>query len=125
MNARADSLVGIVNGIDYTEYNPETDEVIARNYTVNTFRKKKKKNKSALQEALGLAVDEHTMMIGIVSRLTDQKGLDLVNYMMDELCQDNIQLVILGTGEEQFPLFRGKVSGQSIGTDVLFGDDVT
>ncbi len=102
MNARADSLVGIVNGIDYTEYNPETDEVIARNYTVNTFRKKKKKNKSALQEALGLAVDEHTMMIGIVSRLTDQKGLDLINYMMDELCQDNIQLVILGTGEERY-----------------------
>ena len=58
------------------------------------------------------------MMIGVVSRLTDQKGFDLVNYVMDELCQDSIQLVVLGTGEERYEnMFRhfawkyqGKVS---------------
>lgn len=102
MNARADSLVGIVNGIDYTEYNPGTDEVIAKKYTVDTFRREKKKNKVALQEKLGLTVDSRKMMLGIVSRLTDQKGLDLVNYMMDELCGDDIQIVILGTGEARY-----------------------
>ena len=100
MNARADSLVGIVNGIDYNEFDPKTDPVIVKKYSVDTFRSEKKKNKSALQKELGLMRDTHKMMIGIVSRLTDQKGFDLVNYMMDELCQDDIQLVVLGTGEE-------------------------
>lgn len=61
----------------------------------------------ALQEELGLEVNPKTMMIGMVSRLTDQKGFDLVAYMMDEMCQDNIQLVVLGTGEAQYEnMFR-------------------
>ena len=118
MNARSNCLSGIVNGIDYEEFNPETDKMIARNYTVENFRKEKKKNKLALQEELGLEVDEKMMMIGIVSRLTDQKGFDLIAYIMDELCQDAIQLVVLGTGEERYEnMFRhfawkyqGKVS---------------
>ena len=118
MNARSNCLSGIVNGIDYEEFNPETDKMITRNYTVENFRKEKKKNKLALQEELGLEVDEKMMMIGIVSRLTDQKGFDLIAYIMDELCQDAIQLVVLGTGEERYEnMFRhfawkyqGKVS---------------
>ena len=61
------------------------------------FRKEKVKNKRALQEELGLRVDDKKMMIGLVSRLTDQKGLDLIAYVMDELCQDDIQFVVLGT----------------------------
>ena len=65
------------------------------------------KNKIALQEELGLEQDHHKMMIGVVSRLTDQKGFDLVAHVFEELCQDDIQLVILGTGEEQYEnLFR-------------------
>ena len=76
MNARAGSLSGIVNGIDYDDYDPETDKHIARNYSVSNFRKEKVKNKLALQEELGLDKDSHVMMIGIVSRLTDQKGFD-------------------------------------------------
>lgn len=79
MNARSNSLSGIVNGIDYEEYNPGTDIHIARNYTVENFRKEKVKNKLALQEQLGLEVDAKKMMIGIVSRLTDQKGFDLID----------------------------------------------
>ena len=107
MRARANSLRGIVNGIDYSDYNPETDSHIAKNYSLKNFRKEKVKNKVALQEELGLAVDPKAMMIGLVSRLTDQKGLDLVAYMMDELCQDNIQFVVLGTGEAQYEnMFR-------------------
>ena len=82
------------------------------------FRKEKIKNKIALQKELGLEENHKTMMIGIVSRLTDQKGFDLVAYVMDELCQDAVQIVALGTGEEQYEnMFRhfawkypGKVS---------------
>ena len=118
MNARANCLSGIVNGIDYEDYNPLTDNKIERNYDVSNFRKEKIKNKIALQKELGLEENHKTMMIGIVSRLTDQKGFDLVAYVMDELCQDAVQIVALGTGEEQYEnMFRhfawkypGKVS---------------
>ena len=102
MNARSNCLSGIVNGIDYDEYNPETDPFLAYNYSVETFRKLKVKNKVALQEELGLEKDPKKMMIGIVSRLTDQKGFDLVEYVMDEMCQDEVQFVILGTGDERY-----------------------
>ena len=102
MCARSNSLRGIVNGIDYHEYNPETDKFLFRNYNAVNFRKEKVKNKLALQEELGLEVDAKKMMIGIVSRLTDQKGFDLIAYVMDELCQDAVQLVVLGTGEERY-----------------------
>lgn len=107
MRARLNSLRGIVNGIDYDEYNPEADSLIVRNYNAKNFRKEKIKNKTALQEELGLEVNPKTMMIGVVSRLTDQKGLDLIAYVMDEICQDNIQLVVLGTGESKYEnMFR-------------------
>lgn len=107
MCARANDLRGIVNGLDYNEWNPETDAQIAKNFNVKNFRKEKVKNKLALQEELGLEVNPKTMMIGIVSRLTDQKGFDLISYMMDEMCQDAVQFVILGTGEERYEnMFR-------------------
>ena len=107
LSARANDLRGIVNGIDYTEFDPATDKLIVKNYNLANFRKEKIKNKIALQEELGLKQDPKAMMIGIISRLTDQKGLDLIAYMMDELCQDNIQLVVIGTGEERYEnMFR-------------------
>ena len=71
------------------------------------YSKEKVKNKIDLQKELGLKQYPKAMMIGIVSRLTDQKGFDLIAYVMDELCQDNIQLVVLGTGEERYEnMFR-------------------
>lgn len=107
MRARANSLRGIVNGIDYDDFNPETDSLIAQTYNAKNFRKEKVKNKRALQAELGLPVDDKKMMIGIVSRLTDQKGFDLIQYVMEELCSDEIQLVVLGTGDEQYEnMFR-------------------
>ena len=107
LNARAHDLRGIVNGIDYDDFNPETDKFIPFPYNANNFRKEKVKNKRALQEELGLERDDKTMMIGIVSRLTGQKGFDLIAYVMDELCRDNVQIVVLGTGEEQYEnMFR-------------------
>ena len=118
--ARAHDLRGIVNGIDYDVFNPETDKYITQNYNAKTFRKEKVKNKLQLQRDLGLNEDPNAMLIGIVSRLTDQKGFDLIAYIMDELCQDAVQIVVLGTGEERYEnMFRhfdwkyhGKVSAQ-------------
>lgn len=107
LQSRAGDLRGIVNGIDYDEFNPETDQYIDHCYNAVNFRKEKIKNKRALQEELGLERDDKKMMIGIISRLTDQKGFDLIHYMMDEMCQDEIQLVVLGTGEEKYEnMFR-------------------
>ena len=127
MRARANCLRGIVNGIDYEVYDPETDALLTNNFSLKNFRKEKVKNKLALQEELGLEKNAKTMMIGIVSRLTDQKGLDLIAYMMDELCQENIQLVVLGTGEERYEnMFRhfawkyqGKVSANIYYSEAL------
>lgn len=107
MRARNNCLSGIVNGIDYNEYNPETEIWISHKYNVENFRKQKVKNKTALQEELGLTVDPKVMMIGMVSRLTDQKGFDLIAYVMDELCQDAVQIVVLGTGDAKYEnMFR-------------------
>ena len=107
LQARSGDLRGIVNGIDYDDFNPETDKYIDHNYNSVNFRKEKIKNKRALQAELGLEQDDKKMLIGIVSRLTDQKGFDLIDYMMDELCQDAVQIVVLGTGEERYEnMFR-------------------
>lgn len=107
LSARSNSLRGIVNGIDYQEFNPETDPYICAKYNAVNFRKEKIKNKRALQAELGLEQDDGKFMIGIVSRLTDQKGFDLIAYIMDELCQEDVQIVVLGTGEERYEnMFR-------------------
>lgn len=107
MRARSNCLCGIVNGIDYEEYNPETDSYLVQPYSAVNFRKEKVKNKLALQEELDLERDGRKFMIGIVSRLTDQKGFDLVECVMEELCDTDTQLVILGTGDPKYEnLFR-------------------
>lgn len=107
LRARRNDLRGIVNGISYTDWNPETDPMIAQNYTAKNVHKKKIVNKTRLQQELGLPVDENKMMIGIVSRLTDQKGFDLVAYKIEELCAGGAQIVVLGTGDEKYEnLFR-------------------
>ena len=128
MRKRANDLRGIVNGIDYDEYNPASDKLIVKNYDASDFRKEKIKNKTALQKELGLAVDAKAMMIGIVSRLTDQKGFDLIANVMDELCQDNIQLVILGTGEEQYEnMFRHFAwkYGDSVSANIYYSESLS
>lgn len=107
LRARSKDLRGIVNGIDTDVFNPETDKNIEFNYNAMNFRKEKIRNKRALQAELGLEQDDKKFMIGIVSRLTDQKGFDLISYVMDELCQSNVQIVVLGTGEERYEnMFR-------------------
>ena len=108
LNARAGDLRGIINGIDYTDFSPDNDKKIPQPYNVKNFRKEKVKNKVALQKELGLKQDEKCFMIGIVSRLTDQKGFDLIAYVLEEMLSlDAIQMVVLGTGEERYEnMFR-------------------
>ncbi len=107
LRARKNDLRGIVNGIDYNEFNPETDKFIYRNYNSKNFRKEKIKNKRALQKDLGLPVDDNKFMLAVISRLTDQKGFDLVEYMMDQICEENVQFVVLGTGDSKYEnMFR-------------------
>ena len=107
LRARNNDLVGIVNGISYTDWDPAKDKMIYKNYTAKTVHKNKVENKKKLQEELGLPVDPGKMMIGVVSRLTDQKGFDLVAYKMEQLCEGGAQVVVLGTGDEKYEnLFR-------------------
>ena len=108
LNARSHDLRGILNGIDYDTFNPTTDTRIAKPYDAENFRKEKVKNKIALQKELGLKEDPTCFMIGIVSRLTDQKGFDLIAYVLEEMLNtDAIQIVVLGTGEERYEnMFR-------------------
>ena len=87
ISARSNDLVGIVNGISYTEWNPSKDEMIFENFNKVNVLKNKKINKTKLQEMLNLPVDENIFMVGIVSRLTDQKGFDLVASALDEMCK--------------------------------------
>lgn len=107
LSARHNDLVGIVNGISYEDWNPSTDELIYEKYNMRNVIKKKQENKMRLQAELGLPVDADKMMIGIVSRLTDQKGFDLLAYKIEELCNGGAQIVVLGTGDEKYEnLFR-------------------
>ena len=95
-------ILGIVNGIDTDIWDPATDKLLASNYDAGSVIKNKKVNKKALQEALGLDVDENKMVIGLISRLTNQKGLDLVNDVIPGLMDGNTQVVVLGTGDSQY-----------------------
>ena len=107
LSARHFDMQGIVNGIDYKVYDPETDSKIYTNYSKSDFRKKKSQNKIKLQEELGLAVDKKRYMIGLISRLTDQKGLDLINYAMEGLVDEFTQFVVIGTGDPKYEnMFR-------------------
>lgn len=107
LSARHFDMQGIVNGIDYDIYNPETDPKLFVNYNRDNFRKKKSENKVKLQEMLGLTVDKKKYMIGLISRLTDQKGLDLIDYVFERILDDNTQFVVIGTGEERYEnMFR-------------------
>jgi starch synthase len=98
MRTRWGHLWGILNGIDYHFFNPATDIHIAVHYDIDSIEKKRE-NKFALQKLTNLPVTADVPLIGMVSRLADQKGFDLLAMCVDNLLQRNMQLVILGTGE--------------------------
>lgn len=125
LRARNQSLCGIVNGIDYNAYDPEKDDNLSRKYSVRTFKKGKAANKAALQEELGLDKDDNRFVVSIISRLTDQKGLDLVRYALDRICDEFTQFVVLGTGDAQYEnLFRDyawRMPGR-VSANILFNE---
>lgn len=115
---RQSDLFGIVNGIDYNEWNPETDELISFNYSPKDLSGKKK-CKDALLKEQGLdPAGNDVPLIGMISRLADQKGFDILSQTMDELLLNPLRMVILGTGQKQYhdmfqryaEQYKGKIS---------------
>lgn len=103
MNARRNDLYGIPNGIDYEEYNPQKDAYISNHYNETNYAEGKALAKAAFQKEMELPVNKKVFLLGMVSRMTNQKGLDLIAYIMDELLSaEKIQFVAVGTGEEKY-----------------------
>jgi starch synthase len=116
-------LFGITNGIDIEKYNPETDAHLTANYDSKTISRKKE-NKFELQKSLGLPVRD-VPMLGIVSRLVDQKGFDIVSIVMDELMYRDLQMVVLGTGENRYEnMFRNYAwrFPDKLSANIMFSD---
>lgn len=116
LNARSGSLCGIVNGISYDDWNPATDKFIYHNYDAGRLDDKYV-NKLALQQDLGFEQNADKFLIGMVTRLTGQKGMDLVECVMDSILSNpRVQIVILGTGEQRYEdslrFFEWKYSGR-------------
>jgi starch synthase len=114
LRKRSGDLFGVINGLDYEDYSPATDPNLYVNFNAKSLEKKQK-NKVKLQEQVGLEKAKHPLL-AIVSRLVSQKGLDLVAHILEELMEEELQLVVLGTGEYHYEeLFRraaGKYPGK-------------
>jgi len=126
VRTRENDLYGIINGIDMKVYNPETDEKIFNKYNINSLELKKE-NKRKLQEELGLP-ETDCAMLGIVTRLVDQKGLNLVGDILDDLVKNNnVQLVVLGLGdpyyENMFKTFAEKYP-KKVSANIEFNDEL-
>ena len=93
---------GILNGMNDLEYNPKTDDKIPMKYTIKSYEKGKAACKKSLQEQLGLDVNPGAPLCAMISRLVDQKGLDLLLYVIEEMLYDGMQIVILGTGDPYY-----------------------
>lgn len=128
LRSRAESLSGIVNGIDYDVYNPETDQKIFVPFDIENATMKKIENKLKLQEQLGLPMRRDVPMLAIISRLVGPKGLDLVQHIMEELLmQEDIQLVVLGTGEKQYEDFFKAMAWKypkKVSANITFNDEL-
>ena len=106
LRARAATLTGILNGVDYTEWNPATDKMIVANYSADDLSGKAKCKRDLLNE-FGLAHDTQLPVIGIVSRFAAQKGFDLIQYVADRMAQEELILIALGTGDREYEdMFR-------------------
>lgn len=127
LSARGQSLFGIVNGIDYNEYNPKTDTHLFANYDLRNIVNKKKENKIKLQQQLGLPVDGEKAMIGVISRLVDQKGMSIISEAMEELTNMDIQLVFLGTGDAEYEEMLKKSAWfhpDKVSANIMFSNDL-
>jgi starch synthase len=102
LNERRDRLNGIVNGVDYDSWDPATDPYLAKNYTSETVLEGKAACKADLQQLFGLPVERHIPLLGMVARLTEQKGIDLVVKAADDMLKLPVQIVILGEGDHGY-----------------------
>ena len=128
LQKRDADLSGIINGLDYEDYNPETDKYIFKNFDVHNAISIKGDNKEQLQKKLGLPVNRKIPMIGMVTRLVEAKGLDLVTRILDELFEyENVQFVILGTGDRQYEdWFKGLVwrYPKKVSANIFFNNEL-
>jgi starch synthase len=106
LNERRDRLSGIVNGVDYASWNTSTDPLIAKNYTIENFAEGKKACKESLQRYFKLPTEPRIPLLGMVARLVEQKGIDLVVKAADDMLKLPVQLVILGDGD---PIYHTKL----------------
>lgn len=104
LRQRAADVVGILNGVDYREWSPENDPFIARRYRKSNLDGKSL-CKEKLQASLGLPVVSEVPLLGMISRLTSQKGFDLVQQILDQLMEQRLQIVLLGSGEPRYESF--------------------
>ncbi len=105
LHHRQSHLTGILNGVDYDEWNPETDAHIPFNYSLKRLSGKKK-NKKELLEQMGLSYQPDVPLLGMIARLAEQKGIDLIMAVLPEiLARQEIRMVVLGSGEEQYESF--------------------
>lgn len=98
---RRNRLFGVLNGLDYSIWNPETDKLIAAGYSLSELGGKME-DKKQLQQFCGLPLNKDIPLLGIVSRLAEAKGFDLLAQVMDTLCKMDLQIVILGTGDLKY-----------------------
>lgn len=101
LNQKSDKLYGILNGIDYDLYDPKKDPALFENYDASSL-KKKEENKLKLQKMLGLPQNKEVPIIGMVTRLVSQKGIDLVERVLNDILAKDVQFVIIGTGDEKY-----------------------
>lgn len=101
LRMKGENLKGILNGIDYEEYNPRSDRFIYKSFDENSLNIKEE-NKMELQKELNLEVNKDIPILSMITRLTWQKGLELVKNIMDEVLEKNVQVVILGTGDREY-----------------------
>ena len=99
LDSHSDHLVGILNGVDTSEWNPEIDPHLAANYSVNTIAEGKPRCKAALQERMGLPQRPDVPLFGAISRMTDQKGFSLILDAAENLLASDVQMIFLGTGD--------------------------
>lgn len=121
------NTVGIINGIDSESYNPATDKYLHQNYTANTIEQRTP-NKVTLQEEVGLQINKNSFLVGMVSRLVEQKGIDLVIQILDRfLSYTDAQIVILGVGERYYESQLWQLSSRYPGrmaVQILYNDAV-
>jgi len=101
LRSRRDRLFGILNGVDYQEYNPATDRYIHTRYDANVLEKRAE-NKAALQEQVHLPIRPEVPMLAMISRLSDQKGFDLLSQTIQPLLAQGVQFVLLGVGDQHY-----------------------